>query len=71
MKFFDVELKDDTFMASASHTNDENEETCLAGEGQNVDSDEEINIEAILQNYQKQIEESSSASAAGKEKEKV
>jgi len=71
MKNLDVELKDDTSMVSASHTNDENEETCLAGEGQNVDSDEEINIEAILQNYQKQIEESSSASAAGKEKEKV
>ncbi|KAG5570655.1 hypothetical protein H5410_060421 [Solanum commersonii] len=71
MKNIDVELKDDTSMALASHTNDENEENCLAGEGQNVDSEEEIDIEAILQNYQKQIEESSSASAAGKGKEKI
>ncbi|KAG5570654.1 hypothetical protein H5410_060420 [Solanum commersonii] len=71
MKNLDVELKDDTSMASASHTNDENEETCLACERHNVDSDEEIDIEAILQNYQKQIEEYLSASAAGKGKEKV
>ncbi|KAG5605414.1 hypothetical protein H5410_026906 [Solanum commersonii] len=71
MKNLNVELKDDTSMASASHLNEENEETCLAGVGQNVDSDEEIDIEAILQNYQKQIKESLNANATGKGKEKV
>ncbi|KAG5589839.1 hypothetical protein H5410_040353 [Solanum commersonii] len=54
MKNLEVELRDDTSMASTTHTNDGNEEACLAGEGKNVDSDEEIDIEAILQNYQRQ-----------------
>ncbi|KAG5572456.1 hypothetical protein H5410_062222 [Solanum commersonii] len=41
-------------MASASHTDD----TCLAGEGQDID-DEEEDLETILKRYQQQMEESS------------
>ncbi|KAG5615335.1 hypothetical protein H5410_015159 [Solanum commersonii] len=43
----DIDIKDDISMASASHTNKE-DDTCAAGEGQ--DADEEIDIEAILRN---------------------
>uniref|UniRef100_M1DUC6 Uncharacterized protein n=1 Tax=Solanum tuberosum TaxID=4113 RepID=M1DUC6_SOLTU len=68
MRNLDINIKDDISMASASHTNEE-DDTCAAGEGQDVD--EEIDIEAILRNYQQQIEESSSTSTAGKGKEKA
>ncbi|KAG5596557.1 hypothetical protein H5410_037789 [Solanum commersonii] len=69
IKNLDIDIKDDTYMASASHTNEE-DDTCIAGEGQDVDEDE-IDIETILKRYQQQIEESSSTSATGKVKEKV
>ncbi|KAG5571692.1 hypothetical protein H5410_061458 [Solanum commersonii] len=58
MKNLDVELKDDTSMASASHTNDEKEEACLAGGGQNVDSDEESTLKLsykIIKNKSKNV----------------
>ncbi|KAG5630193.1 hypothetical protein H5410_001910 [Solanum commersonii] len=54
MKNLDFDIKDDTSMASASHTDD----TCLAGEGQDID-DEEEDLETILKRYQQQMEESS------------
>ncbi|KAG5572367.1 hypothetical protein H5410_062133 [Solanum commersonii] len=69
IKNLDIDIKDDTSMASASNTNEE-DDTCIAGEGQDVD-EEEIDIETILKPYQQQIEESSSTSATGKGKEKV
>ncbi|KAG5630256.1 hypothetical protein H5410_001973 [Solanum commersonii] len=43
-----------------SHTNDDDDNACIAGQGQDLDSNEEIDIEAFLRNYQQQIEESSS-----------
>ncbi|KAG5577380.1 hypothetical protein H5410_057514 [Solanum commersonii] len=53
MKNLDIDIKDDITMASTSHTNDEDEANCLAGEGQDADSNEEINIDTLLQNYQR------------------
>ncbi|KAG5579517.1 hypothetical protein H5410_050144 [Solanum commersonii] len=42
-----------TGSSSASHTNDDDDNgACIAGEGQDADSNEEINIDALLQNYQ-------------------
>ncbi|KAG5609741.1 hypothetical protein H5410_021022 [Solanum commersonii] len=49
MRNLDIDIKDDISMASASHTNEE-DDTCVAGEGQ--DADEEIDIATIFQNYQ-------------------
>ncbi|KAG5587050.1 hypothetical protein H5410_047484 [Solanum commersonii] len=54
MKNLDFDIKDDTSMTSASHTDD----TCLVGEGQHID-DEEEDLETILKRYQQQMEESS------------
>ncbi|KAG5572450.1 hypothetical protein H5410_062216 [Solanum commersonii] len=68
MRNLDIDIKDDISMVSASHTNEE-DDTCAAGEGQDVD--EEIDIEAILRNYQQQIEESSSASTTSKGKKNI
>ncbi|KAH0765002.1 hypothetical protein KY285_000873 [Solanum tuberosum] len=48
MKNLDIEIKDDIFMASASHTNVYDDNVCIAGEGQDADSNEEIDIEALL-----------------------
>ncbi|KAG5632673.1 hypothetical protein H5410_004390 [Solanum commersonii] len=53
----------------SNHTNEEFD-TCIVGEGQDV-NEEEIDIETILIRYQQQIEESSSTSTTGKGKEKV
>ncbi|KAG5607609.1 hypothetical protein H5410_029101 [Solanum commersonii] len=50
MKNLDFDIKDDISMVSASHTNEE-EDTCIAGEGQEVD-DEEEDLETILKRYQ-------------------
>ncbi|KAG5605611.1 hypothetical protein H5410_027103 [Solanum commersonii] len=70
MKNLDFDIKDDISMVSASHTNEE--DACITGEGQqDVDDDEEIDLETILKRYQQQLEESSSASTAGKGKEKA
>ncbi|KAG5591044.1 hypothetical protein H5410_041558 [Solanum commersonii] len=57
MKNLDLDIKDDISMISVSHTNEE-DDTCVVGEGQDVD-EEEIDIETILKRYQ-QLEESSS-----------
>ncbi|KAH0729870.1 hypothetical protein KY289_001058 [Solanum tuberosum] len=48
MKNLDIEIKDDIFMASASHINVDDDNACIAGEGQDADSNEEIDIEALL-----------------------
>ncbi|KAG5631644.1 hypothetical protein H5410_003361 [Solanum commersonii] len=69
MKNLDIDIKDDISMVSTSHTNEE-EDACIAGEGQYVD-EEEIDLETILKRYQQQLEEFSSASTTGKGKEKV
>ncbi|KAG5632676.1 hypothetical protein H5410_004393 [Solanum commersonii] len=69
LKNLDIDIKDDISMASASHTNEESD-TCIAGEGQDV-GEEEIDIETILKRYQQKLEESSSTSTTGKGKEKV
>ncbi|KAG5615646.1 hypothetical protein H5410_015470 [Solanum commersonii] len=70
MKNLDFDIKDDISMISASHTNEE-EDACIAGEGQQDVDDEEIDLETILKRYQQQLEESSSASTTGKGKEKA
>ncbi|KAG5590636.1 hypothetical protein H5410_041150 [Solanum commersonii] len=69
MKNHDFDIKYDISMVSASHTNEE-EDACIAGEGQNVD-DEDEDLETILKRYQQQLEESSSTNTAGKGKEKI
>ncbi|KAG5632979.1 hypothetical protein H5410_004696 [Solanum commersonii] len=69
LKNLDLEIKDDISIALASHTNEE-DDTCIVGEGQDVD-EEEIDIETILKRYQQQIEESFTASTTGKGKEKT
>ncbi|KAG5574882.1 hypothetical protein H5410_055016 [Solanum commersonii] len=65
MKNLDFDIKDDASMASASHTDD----TCLAGEGQDLE-DEEEDLETILKRYQQQMEESST-STTDKGKNKI
>ncbi|KAH0650942.1 hypothetical protein KY284_030854 [Solanum tuberosum] len=47
MRNLDIEIKDDISMASASHTNDD-DDNCIAGEGQ--DADEEIDIRLFYKN---------------------
>uniref|UniRef100_M1DQ13 Uncharacterized protein n=1 Tax=Solanum tuberosum TaxID=4113 RepID=M1DQ13_SOLTU len=69
MKNFDIEIKDDISMALANYTSEE-DDNCIVGKGQDVDSNEEIDIETLLQNYQRQIEESSSTNTAVKGKNK-
>ncbi|KAG5605751.1 hypothetical protein H5410_027243 [Solanum commersonii] len=46
IKNLDIDIKDDISMMSASHTNEE-EDACIAGEGQDVD-EKEIDLETIL-----------------------
>uniref|UniRef100_M1B012 Uncharacterized protein n=1 Tax=Solanum tuberosum TaxID=4113 RepID=M1B012_SOLTU len=70
MKNLDIDIKDDISMASASHTNEDDEAICLAGEGQDADSIEEIHLDAFFQKTQQHVEESSSTSAAVKGKAK-
>ncbi|KAG5571474.1 hypothetical protein H5410_061240 [Solanum commersonii] len=65
MRNHDIDIKNDISMASTRHTNEE-DDTCATGEGHDID--EEMDIEAILRNYQQQIEDSSSASTLAKEK---
>jgi len=62
MKNLDIDIRDDISMASASHTNDD-EESCMAGEAQSANSNEEIDIDTLLQRLQDQVEESSSNTA--------
>ncbi|KAG5592751.1 hypothetical protein H5410_043265 [Solanum commersonii] len=73
MKNLDIDIRDDISMISASHTNEDEDAyvggDCLGGEGQ--PDDEEEDLETILKRYQQQLEESSSASTAGKGKEKI
>ncbi|KAG5616227.1 hypothetical protein H5410_016051 [Solanum commersonii] len=69
MKNLDFDIKDDISMVFANHTNEE-EDACIAREGQDAD-DEEEDLETILKRYQQQLEESSSANTAGKGKEKI
>ncbi|KAH0676996.1 hypothetical protein KY285_024797 [Solanum tuberosum] len=70
MKNLDIDIKDDISMASASHTNDEDDATCLAGEGQDVDSNEDVDLDALFSKIQQQLEESSSTSTTVKGKAK-
>ncbi|KAG5632683.1 hypothetical protein H5410_004400 [Solanum commersonii] len=53
MKNLDIDIKDDISMASASHTNEE-DDTCIAGEGQDVD-EEEIDIDQTLSTITRRI----------------
>ncbi|KAG5581068.1 hypothetical protein H5410_051695, partial [Solanum commersonii] len=69
MKNLDTDIKDDISMASASHTND-GEESCMVGEEQSANNNEEIDIDTLLQRLQDQVEESS-GNTAYKEKGKV
>jgi len=49
MKNLDIDIRDDISMASASHTNDD-EELCMAREAQSADSNEEIDIDTFSKN---------------------
>ncbi|KAH0762853.1 hypothetical protein KY290_018926 [Solanum tuberosum] len=62
MNNLDIDIRDDISMASANHTNDD-EELCLAGEAQSANSNEDIDIDTLLQRLQDQVEESSSNTA--------
>ncbi|KAH0635737.1 hypothetical protein KY289_035652 [Solanum tuberosum] len=70
LRNLDIEIKDDISMVSANKTHDDDDDNCMAGEGQDADSNEGIDIEALLRNYQQQIEESSSINTAVKGKNK-
>ncbi|KAG5580071.1 hypothetical protein H5410_050698 [Solanum commersonii] len=59
MKNLDIDIRDDISMASASHTNDD-EESCMAGEAQSANSNEEIDIDTLFQRLKHQVEEISS-----------
>ncbi|KAG5623359.1 hypothetical protein H5410_008577 [Solanum commersonii] len=50
-KNLDIDIRDDISMASATHTND-NEESCMAGEAWSANSNEEIDIDTLLQGLQ-------------------
>ncbi|KAG5571638.1 hypothetical protein H5410_061404 [Solanum commersonii] len=47
VKNLDLDIRDDISMASASHTNND-DEACMAGEAQSDNSNEEIDIDALL-----------------------
>ncbi|KAG5609740.1 hypothetical protein H5410_021021 [Solanum commersonii] len=71
MRNLDIEIKDDISMASASHTNDDDDTNYIAREGQDdANSNEEIDIEALSQKYQQKIEESSNTNTTVKGKNK-
>ncbi|KAG5572775.1 hypothetical protein H5410_062541 [Solanum commersonii] len=69
----DLKWRNEPWQIMASHTNEDEDAyvggDCLGGEGQ--PDDEEEDLETILKRYQQQLEESSSASTAGKGKEKI
>uniref|UniRef100_M1D8W2 Uncharacterized protein n=1 Tax=Solanum tuberosum TaxID=4113 RepID=M1D8W2_SOLTU len=69
IKNLDIDIRDDISMASASHTNDD-EESCMAREAQSANSNEEIDIDTLLQRLQDQVE-GSSINTACKGKRKV
>ncbi|KAG5591109.1 hypothetical protein H5410_041623 [Solanum commersonii] len=69
MKNLDIDIKDDISMASASHTNDEDNATCLVGEGQDID--EEVDLDALFNRFQQQVEESSSTSTTINKNDRV
>ncbi|KAG5605045.1 hypothetical protein H5410_026537 [Solanum commersonii] len=48
MKNLDIDIKDDISMASTSHTNDDDDNTCIAGKGQDIDSNEEVDLHALF-----------------------
>ena len=55
IKNMGIEFSDNISMATSD------DDTCLAGEAQSVHSTEEMDIEAFLQQFKNQIEESSSS----------
>ncbi|KAG5579418.1 hypothetical protein H5410_050045 [Solanum commersonii] len=64
----EVDIRDDISIASASHTNND-DETCMAGEAQSDNSNKKINIDALLKKFQEQVEEfSDKATCKGKDK---
>ncbi|KAG5572802.1 hypothetical protein H5410_062568 [Solanum commersonii] len=71
MKNLDIDIKNDISMAYASHTNEDDDATCLAGEGQDSDNNEEVDIDALFKKIQEQVEESSNTATAVKGKNKI
>ncbi|KAG5572755.1 hypothetical protein H5410_062521 [Solanum commersonii] len=59
---------DDISMALANHTNDDDDNTCIAGEGQ---VDKEVDLDALFKKFQEQVEESCITAIAAKGKNKV
>ncbi|KAG5631684.1 hypothetical protein H5410_003401 [Solanum commersonii] len=59
MENLDIDIRDDISTVSASHTNIY-DESCMAGKAQSANSNEEIDIDALLKRLQEQVEESSS-----------
>ncbi|KAG5615272.1 hypothetical protein H5410_015096 [Solanum commersonii] len=71
MKNLDIAIRADISMVLTSHTNDD-DESCMAEEAQSTNSNEEIDIDALLKTLQEQVEESSSnTTCKGKGKGKV
>ncbi|KAG5570742.1 hypothetical protein H5410_060508 [Solanum commersonii] len=63
-----IDIGDDIFMASASHSNND-DEGYMAGEAQSDHSNDEIDIDALLAKFEEQVEESSNkATCKGKNK---
>jgi len=68
IKNLDIDIRDDISMASASHINND-DEACMAGEAQSDNTNDEIDIDALLRKFQEQMEESSDkATCKGKDK---
>ncbi|KAG5586250.1 hypothetical protein H5410_046684 [Solanum commersonii] len=62
LRNLDIYICDDVSMESTGHIT-EGEESYIAGEAQTADSNEEIDIDSLLQQIQNQVEESSSKTA--------
>ncbi|KAM3326005.1 glycerol 3-phosphate dehydrogenase isoform X1 [Capsicum chacoense] len=60
MRNLDMENALDVSIVSAGHTTD-NEEDCLAGESQSIQSNDEIDLDEYLQKFREKLEESSTS----------
>ncbi|KAG5619546.1 hypothetical protein H5410_004764 [Solanum commersonii] len=58
IKNLDIDIEDDIFMTSASHTN-QDDEACIVGEAQSDHNIEEIDIDALFKQFEEQVEKSS------------
>jgi len=68
IKNLNIDIREDISVESASHTNND-DEACMAGDAKSDNTNDEIEIDALLKKFQEQMEESSDkATCKGKDK---